>query len=272
MIKIAIDAGHGYKTAGKRCLKSLDSNQTREWALNDRIADKLEELLRIYDCDVQRTDDVTGNKDVALATRVKTANNFGADIFISLHHNAGIKGGKGGGTVVYYYKATDKTEAQKLYNAIVAQTGLYGNRANKTPYGNFYVIRNTKMTALLLENGFMDSATDVPIILSEAHADKTAQGILNYLVANYELKKKQSTTQSINTVQTQTNFKVKVKVAALNYRSGAGTEYAVKGVIKGKGVYTIVATTKAKNGATWGKLKSGAGWINIGSAYVTRLV
>ena len=36
---IALDAGHGMGTAGKRCLKSIDPNQTREWFLNDRIAD-----------------------------------------------------------------------------------------------------------------------------------------------------------------------------------------------------------------------------------------
>ena len=42
---IVIDAGHGYYTAGKRCLQKLDANQTREWWLNDRIADKVEQLL-----------------------------------------------------------------------------------------------------------------------------------------------------------------------------------------------------------------------------------
>jgi len=39
MAKIAIDAGHGLKTAGKRCLKSLDKNETREWVLNDRASE-----------------------------------------------------------------------------------------------------------------------------------------------------------------------------------------------------------------------------------------
>ena len=38
MAKIAIDAGHGLYTEGKRCLKSLDPNETREWQLNERVA------------------------------------------------------------------------------------------------------------------------------------------------------------------------------------------------------------------------------------------
>ena len=53
-----------------------------------------------------------------------------------------------------------------------------------------------------------------------------------------------------------TSFKAKVTVNALNIRSGAGTSHKITGVIKNKGVYTIV---EKKN--NWGKLKSGAGWI-----------
>ncbi len=52
--------------------------------------------------------------------------------------------------------------------------------------------------------------------------------------------------------------KVQVTATALNIRAGAGTSYKVTGVIKDKGIYTIVET---KNG--WGKLKSGAGWISL---------
>ena len=59
---IALDAGHGMVTAGKRCLQSLDPNQTREWWLNDRIMDQVQSLLATYDCQVLRVDDTTGAK------------------------------------------------------------------------------------------------------------------------------------------------------------------------------------------------------------------
>ena len=49
MFKIALDAGHGLYTAGKRCLKAIDPNETREWWLNDRICDKVEKKLASYD-------------------------------------------------------------------------------------------------------------------------------------------------------------------------------------------------------------------------------
>ena len=56
----------------------------------------------------------------------------------------------------------------------------------------------------------------------------------------------------------KTSFKVRVTADSLNYRAGAGVKYKINGAITDKGVYTIIEQT---NG--WGKLKSGAGWINL---------
>lgn len=185
---IALDAGHGMGTAGKRCLRSIDPAETREWYLNDRIADMVQGQLAAYDCSVLRVDDTTGAKDISLGNRVQAANNAKADIYISIHHNAGIKGKSGGGTVVYYYNdAAMQAAAKRLYDAVTRHTGLVGNRSSKVAVGNFYVIMHTEMPALLLENGFMDSLTDTPIILTEAHAAKTAQGIVAFLVAELGL-------------------------------------------------------------------------------------
>ncbi len=185
---IAIDAGHGAKTLGKRCLISIDPAQTREWHLNSRIADKVQKMLVSYDCKVIRVDDTTGAKDISLSNRVKTANNANADIYISIHHNAGIKGGSGGGTVVYYHGTKRREEADTLYRALTSKTKLVGNRAEKVINKGFYVLKHTKMPAFLLENGFMDSRTDTPVILTASHAEKTAQGIVSFLVAELALE------------------------------------------------------------------------------------
>lgn len=189
---ICLDAGHGYNTGGRRCLKKLDPAEHREWWLNDRIADLVEtELVRDYDCKVVRADDTTGAKDISLANRVKTANSANAHMYISIHHNAGVNGGKGGGTVVYSYKNdTDKARAVRLYNYLIAQTNLKGNRSTPTAVGNFYVINKTKMPALLCEMAFMDSSVDVPILLTDDFAKKSAKGIINFLVAELKLEKK----------------------------------------------------------------------------------
>ena len=54
------------------------------------------------------------------------------------------------------------------------------------------------------------------------------------------------------------NYSVRVTANVLNIRKGPGTSYAITGTIRNKGVYTIV-----QKSGRWGKLKSGAGWINL---------
>ena len=55
------------------------------------------------------------------------------------------------------------------------------------------------------------------------------------------------------------NYMVKVNVSLLNIRSGpSSVKYKVVGQIRDKGTYTIVETQ-----GSWGKLKSGAGWIYL---------
>lgn len=200
MFKIALTAGHYRYTAGKRCLKKLDPNETREWVLNDRIADKIENLLKSYEgYSLIRTDDTTGEKAIELEDRVKKANDFKADFYLSIHHNAGIYGGKGGGIVAYTCKGCQakSSEWQKdLYNALIKHTGLKGNRATPLAQSNLYEVKKTTMPAVLLELGFMDSATDVPVILTEDYANKCANAIVEVIVAKGGLSKKKVETPS----------------------------------------------------------------------------
>ena len=199
-MKIAIDAGHYRYTSGKRCLKSIDPEETREWELNSHIAGMLANRLSIYDCEVIRVDDVTGEKEVTLTERCALANKWGADVYISIHHNAGINGGSGGGTVVFWYSAdnTREEQAKRLYEAVTAHTGLKGNRANPVVFKGYYVLAHTSAQSFLLENGFMDSTTDTPIILTNEHAEKTAEGIEKFLVDEYGLKKRNIYEEEIN--------------------------------------------------------------------------
>lgn len=198
MFKIALDAGHGINTAGKRCLKALDANETREWWLNNRICVKVEQKLANYDgYALLRVDDTTGASDISLGSRVSKANNYGADIYLSVHQNAGINGGSGGGAMVM----VDTTASQKskeyqqlIYKNFIADTGLKGNRSNPTPEQSLYVCKHTKMPAVLVECGFMDSKTDVPIILSEDFAEKAAESLVKSLAEIGKLTKKTSTT------------------------------------------------------------------------------
>lgn len=69
-----------------------------------------------------------------------------------------------------------------------------------------------------------------------------------------------TTTASTPTATASSGYSVGMyKVTtALNIRAGAGTSYAINGTIRDNGTYTITAIS-----GDWGKLKSGAGWINL---------
>ena len=200
MFKIALNAGHGMNTPGKRCLKSIDVSETREWYLNSRICKKIEEKLKEYSgYDLIRVDDTTGNTDIPLKQRTDKANKFGADFYLSIHHNAGVNGGSGGGVIAIVYKSikdgsiTSKWQ-KALYDSLIQKTGLKGNRAVPLQKHDLHEVRETKMPAVLLECGFMDSTTDTPIILSEDFAEKAAAACAEVLVSYGGLVKKSQTT------------------------------------------------------------------------------
>lgn len=193
--KIAIDPGHGLYTPGKRCDKTIDPNETREWWLNNRIAVFVADGLKAYTgYSLIRTDDPTGKTDVSRPERCRRANAFKADIFISLHANAAAKKFSGGGIVTYVCKGlaengTTRTMQKKLYNKLIAHTGLKGDR--KTPLGqyNYDVLVLTDMPAILCELGFMNSTVDTPIILTEEFARNAAKAIVEFLAERGKLKK-----------------------------------------------------------------------------------
>lgn len=59
------------------------------------------------------------------------------------------------------------------------------------------------------------------------------------------------------------SYTVKVTTDVLNIRKGPGTNYAITGQIRDKGIYTIVKESDGPGASKWGKLKSGAGWISL---------
>lgn len=59
-------------------------------------------------------------------------------------------------------------------------------------------------------------------------------------------------------------YLVRVAIADLNIRTGAGTNYAKTGHFTGIGTFTIVEESSGQGStAGWGRLKSGAGWISL---------
>lgn len=225
MFKLALNAGHGKNTAGKRCLRELDKNETREWVLNSRICEKIEKQLKEYaGCELIRLDDVSGKQDIALKTRTDKANKFGADFYLSIHHNAGVRGGTGGGVATYVYtkaNAESKEWQNELYKALIKHTNLKGNRADGTCSANLHECRESNMPCVLIEAGFMDSKTDVPIILTDKFADQVATACVEVIVKKAKLKKKEEKKPTNKDKQPETKKETKKENEILNWQKAA---------------------------------------------------
>lgn len=90
-----------------------------------------------------------------LAEKVNVANSCGADLFVDIHLNAG----GGTGTECYYHAGNEEGRAiaERMSANVAAAMGIR-DRGAKT--AGFYVLRNTKMTAMLLEACFVDNQQD----------------------------------------------------------------------------------------------------------------
>lgn len=201
-VKVAVDAGHGRHTDGKRCMKALDPKETREWALNSRVAGYVCEHLKASGVTPIRMDDTTGATDVPLDDRTAKANREDCTLYVSIHHDSGINGGTGGGITCFMHpsgSAKAKALRDAIYERTVETTGLRGDRANPKTTANFYVLRKTKMPAALIECGFMDSRTDTPLILTDAFAREAAKGIAEGICATLGITMKEANTMEDKT-------------------------------------------------------------------------
>lgn len=215
---LAISAGHYLYTPGKRCAKQLDPNETREWVLNARIADKLTVILNRYKgIKILRLDDPTGEKAIKIEERAQISDFNNADFYLAIHHNAVGRIFDGGGVVVYHYHyERNKVEATAMYNSLIAHNGLRGNRSNPIANGdNLYEVWKPQADSLLIENGFMDSTHDVPIILTDTFAQQSAEGMAEFFVNfwNLELKEEESKADILAEIESIDN-----NIAALQKR------------------------------------------------------
>ena len=83
-LKVCLDPGHGGDQDKPRYKRG--PTDYREATMNWKVANYLKGFLEECGVEVLITRD--GDVDVSLADRVRTANEWGADLFLSIHHNA----------------------------------------------------------------------------------------------------------------------------------------------------------------------------------------
>lgn len=181
LVKIFIDPGHGGTDSGAIGYGLLEKDLTLSISL------RIRNLLGNYK-DVQvrmsRDDDST----VSLKQRTEMANSWGADYLISVHINAG--GGKGYEDFIHPLANTRTAQYQTvMHDEIIKEIGL-ADRGEKR--GNFFVLRESNMSAILTENGFIDSPSDSDKLKQSGFIDKIAKGHVNGLVKIFGLESQKS--------------------------------------------------------------------------------
>lgn len=111
-----------------------------------------------------------------LKARTDLANGRPAEIFVSIHQNS-ASSSLASGTETYVKVAAPETTqllAAGIQRALVACLALPDRGVRER---SFYVVRNTTMPAVLVEGGFLSSATDVAMLASPDFRQRMAEAI-----------------------------------------------------------------------------------------------
>ncbi len=184
---VVLDAGHNYNVTDT----GASGNGLKEQDITFYIADKTRVLLEKNGFVVimtrnKITDNVSEESvSASLRARADIANEAGADLFLSIHCNAG--GGSGTETYFYSDSAEGEVLAEILQENVVGQVGLIDRGVHSA---SFAVLRYTTMPAALLETAFIDTETDAALLGSkdgqQAFAEGVARGICEYFGKTYQ--------------------------------------------------------------------------------------
>ncbi|WP_409290339.1 N-acetylmuramoyl-L-alanine amidase [Peribacillus sp. SCS-37] len=202
MMKIMLDAGHGYNTPGQRSPDGM-----KEYEFNRAVALQARSMLLNYQ-GVTVYFAHSDKNDVPLIQRTDFANSLAVDVYVSIHANAFGNGSdwteaEGIETFVHPSRPAEALElAQKVQALLAAKTGL-SDRGVKT--ADFHVLRESSMTAILLEAGFMTNKEEIKLLRSEFYRKTVAEAIVKALVQQYKLKHKESASESLTKTSEQSS-------------------------------------------------------------------
>jgi len=174
---IIIDPGHGGHDIGTQ---SISKPRYQEKSLNLVTAKFVRDFLQQlgYQVTMTREED----KFISLEKRAKIVNEQQPTIFVSIHYNSAPIA-EAQGIEVFFYQFKDDKEcvikskrlAYAVLKNIVAET-----RANSrgVKHGNFLVIRETTVPAILVEGGFVTNEEEMQKLKDPVYLKRLAWGIV----------------------------------------------------------------------------------------------
>lgn len=173
---IVIDPGHGGKDFGTH---SLTTPKYQEKYLNLSTANIVKNFLEQFGYRVVMTryDDTF----ISLEDRALFANNLNPALFVSIHYNS-APSREAEGIEIFYYRSADnklRSNKSKLLAQSILEKAIQHTKAKSrgVKHGNLSVIRQTKMTAVLIEGGFLTCANEMDKIKTGPYQKSLALGI-----------------------------------------------------------------------------------------------
>jgi len=172
---IVIDVGHGGTDRGARGHVPY-CEEKKLCLLTARLVKQYLDQLGYHVVMTRNTDNF-----ISLPRRVEIASQAGANIFVSIHFNSSRSPEAKGIEVFFFDSKEDKTRAtashklaDSILSRIIRKTSANSRGVKK---GNFYVIRETSMPAVLVEGGFISNPKERPLLKTREYQEKIAQGI-----------------------------------------------------------------------------------------------
>ena len=176
-MKIAIRRGHNHQAIGSVGL-------VNEVVENEKILTSAIKYLKALGHDVLDVSPSNMSSASDLAHGVKKANDWNADVFVSIHCNKAYNTYNGAiGTECLVYSKTDAYKDEIIAQRIVNNLGSLGfkNRGVKERT-DLYELKNTKMNSIIVECFFVEATEDVALykkLGADALGKAIAEGVTN---------------------------------------------------------------------------------------------
>ncbi len=162
---VVIDPGHGGHDNGGQWGKVYEKHLALDTAT--RLEANLKKMG--YQTVMTRRSDYF----ITLPQRVALGNRYANAIFVSIHYNYTWKQ-QVSGLETFYYGREGQRLAQYVQSSLVRQTRTVDRKAK---FARFYVIRNSKLPAILVEGGFVSNETERNRMKSAYFRESVARGI-----------------------------------------------------------------------------------------------
>lgn len=173
---IVLDAGHGGHDRG-----GVPGQRYAEKTVTLDTARRIRARLRAAGFKVVMTR--SSDSFVSLGRRCAVANRQRNAAFVSVHFNSAPREGANG-IETYYYYGHGRVLAETLHERIVRAAGTEDRYVRQR---GFYVLRRTRIPAVLLELGFLTNGTEGSrIAKSAAHRQRLADAVAGGIIALYK--------------------------------------------------------------------------------------